>query len=75
MYALYFIYKRFKQRSTSVVKRQEEPDWEDTDTQEQTPQSRKEKQSKPRRSRLVAWNRSKVKDNDRNGRWDDEGDN
>lgn len=60
------------------MKRQEEPDWEAMDTQEQTPQSRKEKHSKdnkPRRSRLVAWNRSKVKDNDRNGRWDDEGDN
>ena len=46
----------------------------------QTDVDREEKEKnydKPRRSKLVAWNRSRVKNLDRQGRWEDynEGDN
>lgn len=46
-------------------------DEDNVDHQENVDQQNpKEKPVKPKKSRLTEWNRSKVKHNDRNGRWE-----
>jgi len=53
----------------------DERNMESSDTErDQTNPKEKPYKNKPKKSRLQEWNRSRVKHNDRNGRWDSEED-